>query len=198
MKICNVEGCQSRHSAKGYCLKHYKRVKRKGSVHSVLDSSYLERFNNRYKVDDVVHERLKTPCWTWTAGKISAGYGSFSVDGKETRAHRYSYELYVGKIPKGLLVRHRCDNPACVNPEHLLLGTDKDNAKDRCRRGRGNEGEKQGNSVLKTFQVIEIFKSKESKSSNYLAQKYKISPTTIFDIWSGRTWSHLTDTVSIN
>lgn len=76
-------------------------------------------------------------CWLWT-GNRSQGYGKLSVLGESIRAHRYSYILHFGAIPQGMLVCHRCDNPACVRPDHLFLGTSSDNAKDAYHKGRLN------------------------------------------------------------
>lgn len=75
-------------------------------------------------------------CWEWTGARQTFGYGLLRVDGRLQRAHRYSYERYNGPIPAGLFVLHRCDNPPCVNPNHLFLGTVQDNSDDMCRKGR--------------------------------------------------------------
>lgn len=78
----------------------------------------------------------ETGCWMWSAGKTGQGYGAFSIDGKNRPAHRVSYELFKGPIPEGLFVCHDCDTPACVNPDHLFLGTHQDNMDDRSKKGR--------------------------------------------------------------
>lgn len=75
-------------------------------------------------------------CWVWTGSKIPTGYGKLSIHNKKVAAHRLSWALHNGPIPAGLHVLHRCDNPPCVNPEHLFLGTDGDNAADKVSKGR--------------------------------------------------------------
>lgn len=75
-------------------------------------------------------------CWVWTGYRVQFGYGIITTAKRRERAHRVSYRLHVGPIPDGLLVLHKCDNPPCVNPDHLFLGTDLDNKEDCKRKGR--------------------------------------------------------------
>ncbi len=90
----------------------------------------LERFEEK------INKNEKTKCWEWRAS-TRRGYGLFKYKGKTTSAHRFSWELYNNKIPDGLLVLHKCDNPPCCNPDHLFLGTQKDNVIDMHNKGRG-------------------------------------------------------------
>ena len=82
-------------------------------------------------------------CWVWERGKFGSGYGQFSAIG-ECRANRVAYRIYVGPIPDGLCVCHSCDNPACVNPSHLTLGTNKQNSEDMVSKGRQARGDQNG------------------------------------------------------
>lgn len=83
-------------------------------------------------------------CWVWTGSRHPHGYGSCSRMEGETRAHRAAWVLSHGPIPNGLFVLHRCDNPPCVNPEHLFLGTQRDNNNDKVAKGRASGGSSPG------------------------------------------------------
>ncbi len=81
-------------------------------------------------------------CWLWTGSKVGIGYGKTHYEGKYWRAHRLSWKFTFGEIPDGLCVLHKCDNPACVRPDHLFLGTFDDNNKDMAKKGRSVKGDK--------------------------------------------------------
>ncbi len=81
---------------------------------------------------------MDSPCWIWTAGTFSNGYGQFRAGQRKVRAHRAAYELAVGPVPEGLILRHRCDVRECCRPDHLEPGTDAENARDRSSRGRSS------------------------------------------------------------
>jgi hypothetical protein len=94
------------------------------------------RFWSKVNKDGPVLRPELGPCWEWTASLVTGGYGGFSVRRRQTRAHRYSWEETNGPVPSGLFVLHRCDNPPCVRPSHLFLGTIQDNVDDMMAKGR--------------------------------------------------------------
>lgn len=144
-------------------------------------------------------------CWRWigsrkTASGKAAGkppvlwHGQWrSSDGRIELAHRASWRLLKGTIPNDMCVLHRCDNPICVNPSHLFIGTQADNVKDMWSKGRArpksNIGAKHGMSKVTEELVLSIRSSKESGVE--LAQRLGITPTTVCDIRKRRTWKHL-------
>ena len=129
-------------------------------------------------------------CWEWVGYFGSGGYGMMSRNGKNQRAHRISYEAYKGAIPKGMVVRHTCDNPACVNPDHLILGSQKDNVADReARNRRVVNGERIGTSKLTEKDVLEIRASEESL--DVLARRYNIDRSNVWVIRAGKSWRHI-------
>ena len=134
-------------------------------------------------------------CWVWKGSKRDkCGYGWFWYDGKIRRAHRVSWIIYNQDIPQGLLVLHRCDNPPCVNPCHLFLGTHADNLADAKAKGRLNLlGEGNPMARLTDACVIQIKKIIIFGNIKYseIAKMYDVSPTTIEDIANNRTWKHI-------
>lgn len=135
-------------------------------------------------------------CWEWTATKLPGGYGNFSsaiTSHKEVRAHRFSYELAYGPIPKGLNVLHRCDNPACVNPDHLFLGTHKDNADDMVSKGRNAKGEMLPQHKLTESDVLYIRRryAQGGISQRKLAKEMNVSFSAVHLIIERINWKHL-------
>lgn len=126
-------------------------------------------------------------CWLWTACKHPTGYGLVAKGPNRcARAHRVAYEMLVGPIPKGMHLLHSCDNPACVNPKHLRPGTDADNRKDCCLKGRA------GRSHLKIEDVKNIKKlRKEGYTLKELAEQFNVSLQNIHSIVTNKTWNYV-------
>lgn len=128
-------------------------------------------------------------CWNWNRGKNKSGYGSFRIDGKNVLAHRYSYELFNGAAPDELLVCHKCDNPSCVNPAHLFLGTHADNSHDKSEKLRGIHGVKNPHSKLTEAQALFILAANLPLAM--LAKMFSVRHQSISAIKRGVTWSYL-------
>lgn len=128
-------------------------------------------------------------CWVWDGEAITGGYGRFSLDGRRCLAHRYSWELANGPIPQGLDVLHRCDNPPCVNPAHLFLGLDADNAADMVSKGRSLRGERAPRAKLTSMDVVAIRQS--TLDARLLAQHYGVTRATIYLIRRRGSWRHI-------
>jgi hypothetical protein len=123
-------------------------------------------------------------CWLWKGTKNSYGYGIFLLPGeKPVRAHRYAYEHFIGPIPEGMIIRHTCDNPPCVNPAHLKVGTKAENNADTAKRRRHNYGTDHWNGRLTKKQIAAIRRSKAT--TRELATKYGVHYSHIYRIRSG-------------
>lgn len=147
------------------------RLKKSGSL--------TERFFSRFV-------ELDNGCWQWKAHTDKDGYGYLPGDKKNIRAHRFSYEIHKGEIPDKMIICHHCDNPGCVNPNHLFVGTQKDNAQDALKKERNYIGEKNGRSKLTLEDVKEIILS--DLNFKQLAKKFGVSNSTINSIKLGKTW----------
>lgn len=152
--------------------------------------SIRERLLEKMRVNE------STGCWEWVAAKDSNGYGRIWFDGTIGAAHRVSYELDNGPIPDGLLACHRCDNPACINPAHLFLGTHADNLSDmdaKGRRARGdrvsNKGVEHGRVKITENDVLAIRAAHMTHRA--LAKQYGLGRSQIARIRSGKQWTHI-------
>ncbi len=135
-------------------------------------------------------------CWNWI-GKFNAyGYGRFQCKGTRYISTRFSWFIKTGNFPI-LSICHKCDNPACVNPNHLFEGNQKQNMTDAKNKDRIAKGEKSGRSKLKEVQVIEIlhFYYEKNIKISELAKKYFVIPRTIRDIIKGETWKHISKNI---
>ena len=128
-------------------------------------------------------------CREWLSTKSKAGYGQFKHKGKHLKAHRVSYEFYKGEILFGLVVMHSCDNPTCVNPEHLSLGTPRDNTLDSVKKGRKPKGEKHVSARLTEERVAWIRAAlAEGLPQSKVAEAVGISQSQVSRIYLNKTW----------
>ena len=136
------------------------------------------------------HVNKTDTCWLWTGGKSGDRYGAFNIDGKPKGAHRVAYELWKGEIPDGMLVRHKCDVPTCVNPEHLETGTNQDNMDDKVRAGRQSRGEKHGRAKITKEQALDIL-SRVGQTMRELAEEFGVSIAQICRIINRKRWKDI-------
>lgn len=156
-----------------------------------MTSSDLRRFWSRVRLSD--------GCWQWTGFCDKKGYGTISIGNKTQRAARVAYHNFIAPVPPELLTCHHCDNPRCVRPDHLFLGTRVDNAQDALLKGRYNapKGEDHHGSKLISAQVMEIRELlSRSIPVKHIAQEYGVNPSTIHAIKSGKAWKHATSASS--
>lgn len=150
--------------------------------------SILERFKSKMSTPN------KNGCILFLGAVGNRGYGNFWANRKNNAAHRISYKLFVGKIPKRKLVLHKCDIRHCINPKHLFLGTQQDNIDDMCNKKRNScgIGQKHGMAKLTNRKVINIRKFlSQGMSIHDLCKKYKITRRNMEDIRNGKIWKHL-------
>ena len=141
--------------------------------------------------------RKTDSCWLWLGARSPRGYGKRFFRGKHERAHRVSWVLANGEIPAGLAVCHLCDNPLCVRPAHLFLGTVKENNADRSRKGRDARGERQHLAKLKTQDVLAIRRmAKAGVPVGELAKRFGVDWHTASQVVRRETWRHVAEEVA--
>lgn len=144
--------------------------------------SIEERFSTRYSVN------AETGCWEWTGKKNAYGYGVIQKNGGGwAMAHRLSVQIS-GRSVEGMVVCHACDNPLCVNPAHLFVGTPADNSRDMARKGRSTKAERNPMSKLSRVAIEEIKGDRTTRAED-LAARYGVCASTIRNYRAGRTWS---------
>lgn len=157
-------------------------------------SDLLSAFTTKYRV-------AESGCWQWTGAALTSGYGLIQRQRGGRRvsilAHRLSWALSNGSIPLGMVVCHRCDNPGCVNPAHLFIGTDSDNSKDKVAKGRQARGEAirlgmaRSGRVALTAEVVGQIRAEYATgevSISALAAKYGVGFTTVHSVIHRTTW----------
>ena len=140
-------------------------------------------------------DKQRGGCWNWRGATNSDGYGNVFYEGTNWKAHRLSYALTSGEIPDGRHVLHRCDNPACVNPDHLFLGNHSDNMRDRAAKGRHNVGDRKGikhpMARLSEQDVLEIRALAGTMCHREIGLRYGVTTNNIHRIIVRKSWKHI-------
>lgn len=193
IKSCSFDGCPGLSVARGLCNTHYMQNRRAGllPVGTRARGTVEVRF---WRFVDKTEN-----CWYWTGrSRSKKGYGNISAGARDANhklAHRLSYEIHKGAIPVGMVVMHTCDNPSCVNPDHLVVGTQSENILDSFRKGRKisipphKQGEEHGASKLNNELVKLIRASTDSIKS--LSIFYGVSLSSIERVLNRKTWKHI-------
>jgi len=183
-KVCSLRCIKGNSDA---LKKYYESNPRKSFWKNATPSEKLDRYKQLFE-DSVIKSE---GCWGWKNYSNISGSGRIGVRGNFLSAYRASWLIYRGEIPKGLLVLHKCHNRVCSNPDHLYLGTHKDNTQDMLRAGRGNRSRKKAKSAkLDREKALEIKKLLKDRSlSQYeIAKRFTVSRSTILDILRGKSW----------
>ncbi|MCK4498902.1 HNH endonuclease [Candidatus Babeliales bacterium] len=179
IKKCYYEGCYEAAEIEGLCPEHYNLwIGNIKYAYGKPNLSFEECFWSR------VWKPTKSSCWLWRGELVGAGYGRLRMKEKSIRAHRFSWEFHYGTIPKDMNVLHKCDNPPCVNPKHLWLGTQNDNIIDSVRKERSCK--------LTEDKVLEIRKLLKSSSftHNTIAKMFNISQSLVSCIKLYKIWNY--------
>ena len=153
-----------------------------------ITEELIGRFNAKWVMDE------STECWVWIGGRYQKGYGEIKIPKtrRQIQAHRLSYLIHHGPIPEGKCVLHKCDNPPCVNPAHLFVGTQQDNSQDMVSKNRHCFGEKQGAHKLTEKDVLMIHSLlKMGVKQKRIAQTFNIGEMQISRIKRGQRWAHI-------
>lgn len=194
--ICEMDECSAVAKSKGLCAKHYSRMLKTGdpnTARAYVKGTLEERFWAK------VARTSDDECWLWMGTKTRAGYGTIVSGSRPRYAHRLSLEIATGsEMPVGTMALHSCDNPPCVNPAHLRVGTVQDNSDDKMARGRGGhaKGSTASKARLSEADVLEIRRSRASgETYASIANRWGVGQSTVWAIATGRSWSWLFDEV---
>lgn len=158
----------------------------------------VKRFFKKVNKDGPIIPYVGTPCWIWIAGKNDKGYGGFSIQRRNRIAPRVSWIIHNGPIPEGMLICHKCDNPPCVNPDHLFIGTRVDNSRDMVQKGRYwtggrpplKRGATNGNSKI-TQDIVDQLRALHATgqyTQRALAKIFSICQTQVRNIVNLKQW----------
>ena len=183
MSECKVEGCDHEHLARGWCAMHYQRWSKHGDL---LTS---ERNRSPNLIDRLDRFEINGDCWEWNGSRNSGNYGHLTHRHRRWRAHVASWVVHNGPVPDGAQVLHTCDNPPCINPDHLRSGTVVENMRDMVARDRSLKGVKNTNHKVTEADVLAI--RLDPRLHRVIAADYGISRTAVSNIQTRRRWGWL-------
>ena len=188
--MCTIDGCENPVFIKkrGLCNMHYQRWRNGSDMHKPPKRSggtLADRFASFVEITRT------DECIPWPGYRGTRDYGQIVYQNKTRKAHSVSYALHVGPIPQGMVIRHKCDNPPCVNPRHLEIGTQADNVRDAVERGRWQLGETHNRAKLTESQVLEIRELAKTTPLNILAEKYSMDSSQVCRIVNRKSWRHI-------
>lgn len=197
-ETCTIEGCEQPGHAAQLCKRHYRNLNLYGEPQTYKrEPTGTPRPSGQNLAEAFAyHQEGKPPrpneCWEWRGYRTPDGYGRFVFEMKNIPAHRAAYQVYNGPIPNGMVIRHTCDTPPCVNPAHLLVGKPADNVRDRTERDRTCKGSDKPQSKLCEADVRDIRRRYAAGESQYkLKDEYGVAQNTIWSIVHRITWSHV-------
>lgn len=153
-----------------------------------INIDYLDT-NTKKTRYNIIKYNINNGCWICVSHKPNGGYARIRYNGEQILLHRFIYEYFNKKLRKNQVVRHKCDNKLCINPSHLISGTNLDNIKDRQKRNRQARGEKIGNSKLTSKDIKYIKRS--TKNGLQLSKELNVSHSTIYRVKNNQTWRHI-------
>lgn len=183
---CTIDGCANVGGLRrGLCRKHYRKWLEYGDPLAP---------DHPAPVADRLNARLDKSgdCWIWTGHKKASGHAQINRNGKHEYAHRIAWELANGPIPEGMQICHKCDNPPCCNPDHLFLGTQRDNMADKVSKGRQIRGSAAGKSNLTERDVV-IIRERHAAGETFklIARDYDVTDAAVRHIVNRKNWKHV-------
>lgn len=186
---CSVEGCKNRYYGSGFCKKHHQWHWKRGLLPKPETVTIRKKIHRNVKID---HE---TGCWNWQGQLNNKGYGRISLPHQNSRyTHRVAYAEFIGPIPNGLVVCHKCDNPQCCNPRHLFVGTFRQNMQDAKSKGRLKQpgpmlGCDHPRALFSIRQVNDI--RRDSRPMSVIAREHGCSRETIRRVQDWETYGNV-------
>lgn len=194
-KVCTVDGCAQTVSSLGFCRAHYRRFTRHGDPTAGKQPMppYRGTLRDVFEFFQPGDPPPEGVIWPWRGRLNRAGYGEFCYRGRRWLAHRVSYELFIGPIPPGHVIRHINDTPIDCNPHNLLTGTQAQNLQDMRDRNRDPRGVEHGRHILTEEEVLEIrfLRNECGWVARRIAERFCISETTVYRVAKKIHWTHL-------